>query len=226
MTPGSAQDRSNAIPPRGFGNCRWCGAESIRMQYLLCNDCWRIADQMQSKTQVLLKNPKFKNRFKAGEVTLSKTATELRKSLQTGELRLPSDSTYQKQWEKIVEQTCGTITEEDLEKWIVRKTEEGEKDIPPENEWRETMGIENFLCFVLRVSVLRGSLKFDYDPQDEAFCIVCGAETVAEDRSLCGQCRSEYIKDTSDTPKETDDSQRRYPGMATADIVLRGKRKK
>lgn len=209
------------IPPRSFGHCRWCGAESVRLQYLMCPDCFRISELIPSKTSVLLNRPDVRKRI-AG-TTVKAITPELRKFLLDPNSRFPPERSYQQHWNIIQEQAISLVSDSDVKKLANEMLEEMEEDeIPDSDELETIVGVETVLRFMLHVAVLRGTLKLDDEDLDGS-CIVCGKPTIEGTRGLCSACRGELIREVPDVEKQAPPAEKPYAGMKSRDIIL-GKR--
>ncbi len=215
----------DAIPPRSFGFCRWCGAERVRLQYLLCPDCFRIADMIPSKTSVVMNRPEVKKRLR-GMATVKKLTPELRIFLTDPKTRFPADRNHIEHWEKMIEQSRTLVSDSDIRRYIdnlcANVDEDEEVNVPPDEEVEEIVSLENILRFFLHVAVLRGALKLDEDP-DDASCMVCGHQTAVGSRSLCSSCRNELVHDVSDSGPAEAAPAKIQLGMHSRDIIM-GKR--
>ncbi|MFH1738864.1 MAG: hypothetical protein ABIH23_07630 [bacterium] len=221
MNDADAHDGKEFIPIRSFGFCRWCGAERVRLQYMMCPDCFRISNMLPSKTSVLLNRPEVKKRLKSDGATIKNIAPELCVFLTDPKTRFPAERSYQEHWGVMLEQSLNFISESDVSRHIDTLEEKGVEDIPAEEELEKTLGLEHLLRFILHVAVLRGLLKLDQDEEGESFCILCGQPAALGSRTLCSQCRSEIVQDDSDMDRPTEEVARAPQGMATRDIVLR-----
>ncbi len=223
MSGVSGSSPKSIIPRRSFGNCRWCGAENARLDYLMCADCFRIADMVPSKTKILLNRPEVRKRLKGEDINVNNVAGELWTFLSDASVRFPADPSLKKHWEKMIEENIALVTREDLYREIEEAKENGTADLGSEQEAARKIGVENLLRFILTVAVLKGSLNLDITDERVERCMICNRPTHEVEHYLCTVCRNEYIRDTS-LEDSASEEEKIVPRMATIDIVL-GKRR-
>lgn len=221
MSGNLSMDRKGSIPARSFGACHWCGAQSVRLQYLMCNDCFGIADTIPSKTQILLRSADVKKRL-GGNVTAKKITPELRAFVLEPKNRFPVERSYQDHWAVILSQLPTHVLPEDVHRYASDLMDKG-ADVPEEDEIVRMIGVEKFLYYVLKIAVLRNVLRLDTDEDEEGFCVVCWKPTISEEHMLCSSCRDDLAPDSSDDGPGPEEEVKPYMGMKTRDIVL-GKR--
>lgn len=218
---GSDQGKE-VIPKRSFGFCRWCEAESVRLSYLMCPNCFRFEEAIPSKTSVLLNRPEVKKRL-AGIVTVKTIVPELRAFLLDPKTRFPPERGLQEHWQTIQEVAVENVSDSDIRRRVEELMERGVEETPPEEELERDIGLEIVLRFILHVAVIRGVLKID--DEDDGVCVICGNDTEGGGQTLCHTCKSELTRDMSDgdSPMVEEEAPRKQLGMNTRDITL-GKR--
>lgn len=219
---GGRSNEPEIIPARSFGNCRWCAAESVRLQFLMCADCFLVAETVPSKTNVLLNRPDVKKRLKGG-VTLRKVLPELRSFLLDEKSRFPTERRSIEHWAAMQEQTISLVTDSDISRRILELKEAGEKDLPTADELATMIGLDTMLRFVLHVAILRGVMKLDTS-DEEGMCLVCGRTTEAGSRALCPACRTDLIREVPDSAPMLVEEPKANVGMNTRDLIM-GKRR-
>ena len=223
-TGSSGDDARQSIPPRSFGNCRWCATRDVRLQYLMCTKCFRIADMIPSKIQVLLSRPEVKKRLRDGGTTVTNVVPELRVFVTDSKRRFPSERGDQEHWEVMLKEARGFGSEADVLKRAEDLKGQG-VEVPTREEVKETIGLERLLHFILKIAVLCQKLKFEHDENEDGFCVVCWKDTPSEKHMLCTQCRDELVREVQ--PEETliEDAPKVRKGMATSDIILKDRRR-
>ena len=225
---GSGIDMKEVIPPRSFGYCRWCGAEGVRLQYLMCPNCARIADMIPSKTSVLLNRPEIKKRLRAGNMTLENVVPELRAFLMDPKSRFPPERGNLEHWKQMQEQVISMVSEADINRYYEnllsqkREAEENDEEfgeLPSEDELEVMVGLDNLFRYILHIAVLRGLLKLDTDDDVEQSCMVCGRPVGVEGKSICSICRNEIVHDAPEPEIEASPVKTQL-GMNTRDIVM------
>jgi len=221
---GDAQDVRGIIPQRGFGNCRWCAAQDVRLSYLMCGDCFRIAEMVPSKTKMLMGRPDVKKRL-GREVTIKTVAMELRDFVLDPKNRFPAEQSQQAHWDKMVDQVRSEVSQAEIGRCVASLIERGVEEPPSQSDIAKLAGVERLLRFILHVSVLRDLLRIDMDEEDAAFCCICGKPAAEGGKSLCPQCRSEILRQSGQEEVQ-EEKPKPYMGMNVIDIILkdRGRR--
>ncbi len=221
----SDQERG-MIPARGFGDCHWCGAQMTRLQYLMCPECIRVAEQIPSKTQIVLRSGDFAKNVE-GKSSVENVIPELQSFLFDSKQDFPRDASGREHLAKMVEHSLSLVSSGDVAKREEQLKEEGVQDIPSQEELGRTLGIERILRFMLHVAVQQGALKLDDAGEATKFCVVCGDSTSEEIRMICFRCMDEMSVDSPDMEMddESKDESNGYKGMATSDIVLPRRRR-
>jgi hypothetical protein len=204
------------IPQRSFGRCNWCGEESCRLSFLMCTNCFRIANMIPSKTMVLLNQPDVKRALEPTGTTIRHVAPHLRMFLEDPRSKFPHEKSDLKLWEAIKKEMVEFLSPGEIRNYRI-KLIESDVQLPDEDELAFWVGSEKYLQFVLRVAVIRGELKMDFDPEDEDFfqkmIEVCTANTMND--TLEGLGKSSEQKLQIDTDKKSS------IGMNTRDITLK-----
>ena len=215
--------KGKIIPARSFGNCRWCDARDVRLQYLMCTNCFSIANMVPSKVQVILNRPEVKKRLRDSGATPRAITPELYSFFMHPKTQFPSERSYRAHWERMLSEAFTFASDADISLRIEELKKE-EAEIPSEQHLREVIGVEKLIYFMLKVGVLCDMLKLDPD-DDEGFCVVCWKPTPSEKHMLCTQCRSDIIREMEVDEETPDDGPKQYKGMATSDIVLKNRRR-
>ncbi|MFH1743015.1 MAG: hypothetical protein ABIH23_28755 [bacterium] len=222
-SPGG-DEAKRSIPVRSFGNCRWCGATDVRLQYLMCPNCFSIAGMIPSKVSMLSNRPDVKKRLKEGGATVNNVVPELRDFLSDPKTRFPSERSYQEHWNTMLSQTADFASESDLHVRAVELKSQGE-EIPEKDQLKKTIGLEKLLHFMLKVAVLSGTLNLKRDESEDGFCVVCWKSTPSEKHMLCMRCRDELVTDAQSGEEFIDTTPKPRKGMATIDIILRNRKR-
>jgi len=162
-----SQDTDNDIPVRGFGRCRWCGAEGSKLQYLMCPDCISIARMMPSKTHVVMNQPSLKDTFQKTGKTISAITPELVKFLLNPKNKFPSGLDAKKHWDKMVLEASEYVTSEEVSEVFasIKKTKQAQ-DLPSEDELQEILGMEGTIRYFLLYCVNQGLIKIEISEED------------------------------------------------------------
>ena len=214
------------IPARSVGDCRWCGAQMTRLQYLMCSDCSRIAERIPSKVQVILRSPGFAKSTE-GRATIEKVIPELTRFILDSKQNFPANPRDQEHWSIMLNESQALVSRADLlDRAREMKREPDVEELPTEQELKRIMGAERLLRYMMHVAVQQGALKLEGGGEDTKFCVVCGRSTSEEIRMLCYRCMNELAIEAPDTDSsEEEEKSSGFKGMATRDIVLGDRRR-
>lgn len=210
------ESNDQSIPKISFGLCRWCGSENQRMQYLMCPNCFRVANMIPSKTMVLLNRPEVKKRL-AGGATIRNITPELRRFLKDPKTRFPPEQAERKHWDAMQEEAAANVTQRDIKIYLEDMISRGVHELPPtDEELAAVVGLESILRFILHVSVIRGLLKIDYDEEEaknfNEVCQDCMEEAIVEDPTQ-GIEPDKTLKETSPIDNR--------PGMKIRELIMK-----
>ncbi len=212
------------IPPRSMGDCRWCGAQMTRLQYLMCSDCNRIAERVPSKVQVILRSADFAKTTE-GKATVEKVVPELTRFILDSQQDFPANPRDQEHWAKMLDECETMVSRSDLLERAKEMKSAGETDLPSEQELRRFLGAERLLRYMIHVAVQQGALKLEGGGDNAKFCVVCGGSTSDEIRMLCYRCMDELVIEPPAEESVEEEESSGLKGMATRDIVLGDRRK-
>ncbi|HOE11543.1 MAG TPA: hypothetical protein PLQ35_11835 [bacterium] len=224
LDDGGAQDIRGIIPQRSFGNCRWCAAQDVRLSYLMCGDCFRIAEMIPSKTRMLIGRPNVRKRL-GRDITIKTVAAELREFLLDPKNRFPAEQSQQTHWEKMVSQVRSEVSPADISRCVAGLIERGIEELPSQSDLAKLAAVDRLLRFMLHISVLRDLLRIELDQEDAACCCICGRPAAQGSKALCSQCRSEILRQSGQEEVQQE-RPKPYMGMKAIDIIMkdRGRR--
>ncbi len=159
-----------SIQENGFGNCRWCGAEDIRLQYLMCPNCFKMSNKVPSKAMVLLNKPEIKQKLGEKGATLTTFTPELRKFITGEETNFPPEKDDISHWTLMQEVAQKNVEQKDIQFYIREMVKKAGYPLPPtDEELFKIIGLECMLRFIIRSLVQRGELKIGLDLDEDEF---------------------------------------------------------
>ncbi len=159
-----------SIPESGFGNCRWCGAENTRLQYLMCPDCFKLSNKVPSKAMVLLNKPEIKQKFGAQGATLTTFTPELRKFITGKDSNFPPEKDAEAHWMLMQQVAQKSVEQKDIQFYLKEMIQKAGHPLPPsDEELFSIIGLECMLRFIIRTLVERGELKIGIDLDEDEF---------------------------------------------------------
>lgn len=222
---GNGDGAAGVIPPRGFGLCRWCGADRVRLQYLMCGDCFRIADLVPSKTNVLLNRPEVRKQLQGENPSIKRIVSPLREFLLDPKMRFPPENSFQDHWKKMLDHCQQQVTDEEFESRYEQLKESGSDLLGDDRAMEAMIGTESLLRFILHVAVSRDLVDIEDDDR-EGFCVVCRNPTAEEKHMLCLMCRDELCQQQLMEEDTSLEAEKKAPrGMATSDYILGDRRR-
>jgi hypothetical protein len=160
----------NSIPESGFGNCRWCGAENTRLQYLMCPDCFKLSNKVPSKAMVLLNKPEIKQKLGEKGATLTTFTPELRKFITGEDANFPPEKKETPHWILMQQVAQKNVEQKDIQFYIKEMVKNAGYPLPPtDEELFRIIGLECMLRFIIRTLVQRGELKIGIDLDEDEF---------------------------------------------------------
>jgi hypothetical protein len=212
---------SERIPERGFGQCRWCGEERVRLQYLMCPKCFHIANKIPSKVSVLINQPEFRAKHGKQGVTIEELAPELYDYLLAEEDYFLTEDSDRDHWQAIKEESMSAVQEEEIQKAVDALLQSDAFDIPTREELIQRLGIQKTLQFFSTVAVLRQQLRLQFGDQDMAFLDQvldsCSENMIEEFAPSPGQ--QSAAKENAPEKPAPPTSGKTKPGMRAKEII-------
>lgn len=159
-------DMKKSIPERAFGTCRWCGAESVTLTYLMCPDCNRISNLIPSKAMVLINNPQIKRKLASSGLTIRTLAPHLHEFIANPESKFPPEKTDLEHWQTLLEYAPDQASDDDVKNYVSRIMDSDAIALPTKEEARQNAGVEVILRFMMLVGLVRGVLRIKMDEDD------------------------------------------------------------
>lgn len=194
------------IPERSFGHCSWCGTERIRLQYLMCPLCFRLANIIPSKAMVLLNYPEIKQKWGGQGIAIKDFAPELYQFLLEEESHFPTELADLDHWERMQAEAAGRVTQQDIRDAAdAMLADTSLSVVPTREELTLCIGMKRTLRFILLIAVARGLLKINTDTEDDGFInsiLLENGDRSFEENSLAQLSEKEVDSPKIDSPKK------------------------